>query len=102
MEETHYILSIQAMRHQKNIKITLSQASYIDKILAKFSMAKSKKDFLSFKHGIKLSKQQSPNNEQKAKYMKRIPYASLEGSLMYAMHYMRVDISCAIGVVSHY
>lgn len=65
-------------------------------------MQDSKKGFLPFRHGIKLSKEQSPQNEQKEKYMKYIPYASVIGSFMYTMLYMRADICYAIGIVSRY
>ena len=42
--------------------LALSQALYIDKILARFSMENSKKGTLPFKHGVNLSKEQSLKN----------------------------------------
>ena len=50
-----YILGIKALRHRKNMKITLSQATYIDKLLVKYVMHDSKKGMLSFIHGVPLS-----------------------------------------------
>ena len=35
-------------------------------------------------------------------YMSKFPYASIVGSLMYAMVYIRPDIAHAVGVVSRY
>jgi len=35
-------------------------------------------------------------------YMSKVPYASIVGSLMYAMVCIRPDISHAMGVVSRY
>ena len=58
-EETWYILGIKLLWDHKNKLIELSQATYIDKILAKFNIENFKKDLLSFKHGIQLSKDQS-------------------------------------------
>ncbi|KAA0066471.1 gag/pol protein [Cucumis melo var. makuwa] len=45
----------------------------------------SKKDLLPFKHRIHLSKEQCPKTPQEVKDMRRIPFASAVGSLMYTM-----------------
>ena len=44
--EANYILRIQIIRDRKNKILALSQASYIDKVLARFSMQDSKKGLL--------------------------------------------------------
>ena len=44
--EASYILGIQIIRDRKNKHLALSQASYIDKVLARFSMQDSKKGLL--------------------------------------------------------
>ena len=44
--EANYILGIKLLRDWKNKVLTLSQALYIDKVLAKFSMKNSKKGTL--------------------------------------------------------
>ena len=80
----------------------LSQDTYIDKILARFSMQDSKKGFLPFRHGITLSKDQCPKKPDKIEKMKVVPYASAEGSLMYAMLCTRPDICFTVGMVSRY
>jgi len=49
---------------------------------------------------FKLSKDQSPKTELECGYMYKIPYASVIGSLMYAMVCTRPDIAHAVGVVS--
>ena len=58
--EASYILRIQIIRDRKNKLLAFSQASYIDKVLARFSMQDSKKGLLSTRHGIILSKEQCP------------------------------------------
>ena len=73
--EASYILGIQVIRDRKNRTIELSQASYIDKILSRFSMRDSKKGMLLFINGIKLSKEQVPKNEHEEQFMSRIPNA---------------------------
>ena len=55
--EVSYILGIQIIRDRKNKLLALSQAYYIDKVLARFSMQDSKKGLLPTRHGIILSKE---------------------------------------------
>lgn len=100
--EASHILGIKLMRDRKNRMLGLSQASYIDSILARFSMQDSKKGFLPFRHGISLSKDQCPKTPEEIEKMKGIPYASAVGSLMYAMLCTRPDICFAVGMVSRY
>ena len=100
--EANYILGIKLIRDRKNKLLALSQASYIDKILVRFNMENSKRGSLPFRHGIHLSKEQSPKTPEQKERMSRIPYASAVGSLMYAMLCTRPDICYAVGVVSRY
>ncbi|WRX12109.1 Integrase [Theobroma cacao] len=100
--EASYVLRIKLIRDRKNKQIALSQASYIDKILAKFAMLDSKKGFMPSRHGIKLSKEMSPKTPEEVEYMRRIPYASAIGTLMYAMLCTRPNICYAIGLVSRF
>ena len=58
--EANYILGIKLLRDRKNKVLALSQALYIDKILARFSIENSKKGTLPFRDGVHLSKEQSP------------------------------------------
>ena len=100
--EANYLLGIKILRNRKNKLLALSQASYIDKILARFNMENSKRGTLPFRHGIHLSKEQSPKTPEGKERMSRIPYALAVGSLMYAMLCTRPDICYAMGVVSQY
>ena len=65
-------------------------------------MQDSKKGMLPFVHGIHLSKEQSPKTPQEVEDMRRYPYASAVGSLMYAMLCTRPDICYAVGMVSRF
>ena len=100
--QANYVLGIQIIRDRKNRLLALSQASYIDKVLAWFSMQNSKKGQLPTRHGIVLSKEHCPTTPQEEEDMRRVPYASTVGSLMYAMLCTRPDICYAIGIVSRY
>ena len=93
--EASYILGIQIIRDRKNKILALSQASYIDKVLARFLMQDSKKGLLPTRHGIILSKEQCPKTPQEEEDMRWIPYASVVGSLMYAMLCTRPNICYA-------
>ena len=78
----------------------LSQVSYINKVLTRFSIDNSKKGLLPFRHGLVFSKEQCPKTQEERSRMEGIPYALVVGSLMYAMLCTRPDISFAVGIVS--
>ncbi|RVW59323.1 Retrovirus-related Pol polyprotein from transposon TNT 1-94 [Vitis vinifera] len=90
--EAAHILGIKLMRNRKKRMIGLSQALYIDTIFNRFNMQGSKKGFLPFRHGIVLSKDQSPKTPEEIESMKAVPYASAVRSLMYVMLCTRPDI----------
>jgi len=100
--EASYVLGIKVTRDRQNKILSLSQAAYIDKILARFSMQDSKKGFLPFRYGVKLSKDQCPKTPEEKAEMQKIPYASAVGSLMYAMQCTRPDICFAVGMMGRF
>ena len=100
--EANYIIGIKLLRDRENKVLALSQALYINKILARFSMENSKKGTLPFRHGVHLSKEQSPKTLEQKERMSRIPFASAIGSLMYAMLCTRPNICYAVVIVSRY
>ena len=80
----------------------LSQAGYIDKILARFSMQNSKKGLCPLRHGVPLSDDQRPKTLEEEKTIRQVPYASTVGSLIYALLCTTLDIYYSIGIVSRY
>ena len=52
--------------------------------------------------GDKFSEMQCPKNDLERKVMESIPYASLVGSLMYALTCTRPDINHACSLMIHY
>ena len=100
--EASYVLGIKILRDRKNKLLALSQANYIDKVLERFSMENSKKGQLPTRHGITLCKDQCPKTPQEQEGMRKYPYASAVGSLMYAMLCTRPDICYTVRIVSHY
>ena len=51
---------------------------------------------------LKLNSKQCPTSEKYMKEMSKVPYASIVGSLMYAMVCIRPDITHAIGRISQF
>ena len=82
--------------------IGLSQNTYLDKVLKRFSMENSKKGELPIQSNAKLSKTQSPSTEAEIAEMSQIPYASTVGSIMYAMTCTRPDVAFALSMVNRY
>ena len=52
--------------------------------------------------GVRLSIEQCPKTQEEEEGMSHVPYASVVGSLMYAMVCTRADIAHAVGVLSRY
>ena len=77
-------------------------STYLDKILKEFKMDQSKKEFLSGLQGVKLSKTQSPTTAENRKRMKVIPYASVIGSMKYAMLNTRPIVYLAMSLAKEY
>jgi ATP-binding cassette subfamily B (MDR/TAP) protein 1 len=52
--------------------------------------------------GARLIVEKSPNTHEEIEDMAHVPYASVVGSLMYAMVCTRLDIYLAVGVLRRY
>uniref|UniRef100_A0A3Q7IGY0 Reverse transcriptase Ty1/copia-type domain-containing protein n=1 Tax=Solanum lycopersicum TaxID=4081 RepID=A0A3Q7IGY0_SOLLC len=91
---------MQIVLDRKAKKFVLSQEKYIQKLLRRFSMDKAKVVSTPLAMHFKLSTKQCPSSDDEKEDMKKVPYASAVGSLMYAMVCTRLDISHAVGVVS--
>ena len=60
LAEVNYILRIKLLRDHQNKMLGLSQITYVDKILVKFTMHNSNKILLPFRHGVPLYNKQCP------------------------------------------
>lgn len=97
-----YILGIRIYRDRSRKMLGLSQSTYIDKVLKRFSMQEAKRGNLPVTHGVKISKAQCPKSQDDEERMRKIPYASAIGSIMYAMICTRPDVSYALSMTSRY
>ncbi|GJU59039.1 retrotransposon protein, putative, ty1-copia subclass [Tanacetum coccineum] len=77
-------------------------SAYIDKILKKFSMQNSKKGFIPMEVKHDLSNEMCASSDEEKAYMKKVPYASAVGSIMYAVRCTRPDVAFAQNLVSRY
>ncbi|KAL0411561.1 UNVERIFIED_CONTAM: Retrovirus-related Pol polyprotein from transposon RE2 [Sesamum latifolium] len=102
MGEASYILGIKIYMDRSRRMLGLKQSSYIEKVLKRFKMEHSKRGLLPMRHGIKLSKKQSPKIDEELKRMSNIPYASAIGSIQYVVQCTRPDVIYALSVTSRY
>ncbi|GJT49538.1 retrotransposon protein, putative, ty1-copia subclass [Tanacetum coccineum] len=91
--EAAYILGIKIYRDRSKRLIGLSQSAYIDKILKKFNMHNSKKGYLPMEVKHELSNEMCASTPEEVAYMKKVPYASAVGSIMYAVRCTRPDVA---------
>ena len=102
LDEASYILGMKIYRDRSKRMLGISQSTYIEIVLKWFSMDNFKKDYLSIGQKISLSKKDCPTTPEERERMSRIPYASIVGSIMYAMICTRSDVAYSLGVVSRY
>ncbi|KAK8583636.1 hypothetical protein V6N12_067899 [Hibiscus sabdariffa] len=100
--EAAYILGVKIYRDRSRRILGLSQSTYIDKVLKRFSMEESKRGFLPTMHGISLSKEMCPSSPQERERISKFPYASAIGSIMYGMICTRPALSYALSMTSRY
>ena len=94
------ILGMRIIRDKANGTLKLSQSEYVKKVLSRFNMNEAKPVSTPLGSHFKLSKEQSPKTKEERDHMSKVPYASVIGSLMYAMVCTRPDIAHLVGVVS--
>ncbi|KAL0433832.1 UNVERIFIED_CONTAM: Retrovirus-related Pol polyprotein from transposon RE2 [Sesamum latifolium] len=102
MGEASYILGINIYRYRSRRMLGLTQSSYIEKVLKRFKMEHSKRGLLPMRHGVKLSKKQSPKTDEELTRMSNIPYASAVGSIQYVVQCTRPDVAYALSVTNRY
>ena len=79
------ILGMEIGRDRKSGLLFLSQCSYILKVLRRFNMHDSNPVSTPIVPHFKLSSGQCPTKDEDLKYISKVPYSSVVGSLMYVM-----------------
>ncbi|KAE8678648.1 hypothetical protein F3Y22_tig00111402pilonHSYRG00027 [Hibiscus syriacus] len=101
--EAKKILGMEISRDKKLGMLCLSQKEYLRKVLKRFGINEmSKLVSTPLTPHFKIGASISPKDDAEREYKSKVPYASVVGSLMYAMVCTRPDISQAVGVVSRY
>ncbi|GJX81116.1 retrotransposon protein, putative, ty1-copia subclass, partial [Tanacetum coccineum] len=83
--EAAYILGIKIYRDRSKRLIGLCQGAYIEKILKRYFMENSKRGTILMQEKLKLSKSQGASTPVEKQSMQNVPYASVVGSIMYAV-----------------
>jgi hypothetical protein len=102
MGEANFVLGVKITRDHSKKLLSLSQGTYIKKILECFHMHNSKSINTPMEKGCTLSLDQCPKNDEEKNQMSKVPYVSTIGNMMYAMLCTRPDICFAVGMVSRY
>jgi len=78
------VIGLEIFRERSQGLLSLSQKSYINKVLERFRMDKCSASLVPIQKEDKFSLMQYPKNDLEHKQMENIPYASIVGSFLYA------------------
>lgn len=96
------ILGMDIYRDREKGILTLSQGTYLCKILRNFMMEESKPVSTPMGSHFKLSSTKAEMRSELQEFMESVPYSSAVGSLMYSMIGTRPDIAYGVGLVSRF
>jgi hypothetical protein len=102
MREAAYALDINIYRDRSRRLLTLSQSTYLNKVLKSFNMENSNKGNLPVVKGVSLSMTQGLAIEKEKCEMSDIPYAPAIDSIMYVVQSTRPDVALALSLMSCY
>jgi hypothetical protein len=97
-----YVLGIEILRDRTKGALGLPQKAYIEKMLKRFNMDKSKATHVALAKDDKFSEAKCPKNQLELDEMKDIPYASAIRGLMYAQVCMHPDLAFATEMFASY
>ncbi|GJX24856.1 retrotransposon protein, putative, ty1-copia subclass [Tanacetum coccineum] len=100
--EAAFILGIKIYRDRSKRLIRLSQSAYMDKILKRFRMDTSKRGYIPMQERLDLNKTQGASTPEQVKRMQNVHYASVVGSIMYAVRCTRPDVAFAQNLTSRF
>jgi transposase InsO family protein len=82
--------------------LVLSQRRYIREMATRYGLSDAKPAPTPLSSSVRLTKEDCPTTEDERLAMNGLPYASLLGSLMFAMLATRPDIAYAVGALSKF
>ena len=92
----YHVIGIKIRRDRPRGILSLSQKTYINKILEIFKMKDCSPSVAPIVKGDRFNLKQCPKNDFEREQIKNIPYASVVGSLVYAHVCTRLGIAYAI------
>lgn len=102
MGNAEYVLGIKIHRDRNAGMLGLSQKAYIEKVLKTFGMEFCAPGEVPIAKGDIFSEDQCPKNAIERSQVDAKQYASVVGSLMYAMTCIRPDIGYAVGMLGRF
>nr|GEY38135.1 hypothetical protein [Tanacetum cinerariifolium] len=100
--EAAYILGIKIYQDRSRRLISLCQSAYIEKILKRFYMENSRRGMIPMQEKLKFSKSRGASTPAEVRRMQNIPYASIVGSIMYAVRCTRPDVAFTLIITSRF
>ncbi|GJZ18002.1 retrotransposon protein, putative, ty1-copia subclass [Tanacetum coccineum] len=82
--------------------IGIGQNAYMDKILKRYKMDNSKRGHILMQERFDLNKTQGASTPKEVKRMQNVPYASVVGSIMYAVRCTRPDVAFVQNITSRF
>ncbi|GKB81997.1 retrotransposon protein, putative, ty1-copia subclass, partial [Tanacetum coccineum] len=92
----------QIYRDRSKRLIGLGQNAYMDEILKRYKMDNSKRGHIPMQERLDLNKTQGASTLKEVKRMQNVPYASVVGSIMYAIRCTRPNVAFAQNLTSQF
>jgi hypothetical protein len=102
LSNIHFLLGIQVVYDQHCYTISLCQSSFIDTIIARFSLMDAKPYNTPMVPSATYSKCNSPSSPTDLAHMHKVPYRKAIGSLIYVAIATHPDISFAVSTLSQF
>lgn len=96
------ILGMEIIRNRAKKVLVLSQKSYLENVLHRFNMHKSKNMATPLGHHFQLASSQVPATDEEMVEMDGIPYARCVGSIMCGIVCSRSESAHAVSLVSRF
>ena len=97
-----WLLGMKVTRDREKRTISLSQESFIEAIITKYNFADAKPAAIPMDPSIQYSQDQCPTSAAQTAEMKRVPFRSALGSLMYLAIGSRPDIAFAVSTMAQF
>jgi hypothetical protein len=100
--EASFVLGIEIHRDRRKGVLGLSQKTYLEKVLKKYSMHMCKPSPAPIVKDDRFREFQCPKNQYEIDRMKAVRYASAIGSLQYAQVCTRPDLAFVTGLLGRF